>query len=393
MTRKGVNGVGYVHSRCGEGPLLRQLTIVASGPLRTFGARQKLSLTLNWSTRTSARESNAMLESKVKHRDPPPIIPKELLGRRFTCTACRAEQNIDWLQKQPFPKESIASNAGDGNWVPVSFSNTCLACSHRNDIAVERGKFRGELLISADEAFRQVGGIWMFLLAGCGISPDRRAAIEAKIGALEKELTKDSGGRLTAFHAKGIMDSKSWPEPPIAKRLKYIRRMSKIAQTNRVSKFVTAGALRTKDAAEMRYLRDQVFSGYTMRALQRSTDAGIRPIFAFDEIQLGRRNGWAEECMIGIRRYPLFVWYSRGAHVADIEHVTPGSTTESKLADCLAFVTAREFERRMLNKDVDVDTRWYGNSQFSGYNGVGDLIASDGRGFPWRHVFGLKSAR
>ena len=176
-------------------------------------------------------------------------------------------------------------------------------------------------------------------------------------------------------------------------RLKFIRRMSRIAQTKYGTKFVTVGALRADEAAQTRYLRDQVFSAYTMRTLQRCRDSGITPIFAFDETQRGKKNGWAEECMIGFRRCPLFVWLSRGAHIADIEHVTPGSTAESKLADCLAFVAAREFERHMSKLEVDVDTRWYGSAHFSSFNGKGDLIPSDGIGFPWRQVFGFKSAR
>lgn len=334
-----------------------------------------------------------MSESKVKHRDPPLLVPKELIGRNFKCAACGTEQPIDWLQKQPFPKESIASDTAPGHWVPVSFSNTCRMCSRRNDVVVEAKEFKGGLQISADEASRQVDGISMFLLAGCGISPDKRASIEGKIGALEDELAKASGKRLTAFHAKDIMDSRSWPETSLVTRLKFIRQMCEIAQTNRVTKFVTAGALLTKDAAEQRYLRDQVFSAFVMRALQRSTDNGIVPNFAFDQTQAGKKNGWAEECMIGIRRYPLFVWFSRGAHIADIEHVPPGSTAESKLADCLAFVTAREFYRRVSGKSIDVDTRWYGRSLFSGYNGKGDLLYNEGRGFPWKRIFGLENAR
>lgn len=335
----------------------------------------------------------AMPESRAKHRDPPPIVPKELLGREFTCAACGAEQSIDWLQKQPFPKESVASTVAEGHWVPVSFSNTCEACGHRNDVVAETKEFRGGLLISADEAGREIGEISMFLLAGCGISPDKREAIETKIRMLEERLSEESGGRITAFHAKDIMDRKLWPDASFSKRLKYVRQMSHIAHTNRVSKFVTAGALWSADAGEKRYLRDQVFSAYCLRALQSTTENGITPVFAFDEVQRGKKNGWAEECMIGIRRYPLFVWYSRGAHIPDIQHISPGSTTESKLADCLAFVTAREFERRVSKHTIDADTHWYGYSQFSGYNGDGDLITSDGVGFPWKQVFGLKSAR
>lgn len=233
----------------------------------------------------------------------------------------------------------------------------------------------------------------MFLLAGCGISPDKRGAIETEILELENDLASNSGGCINAFHGKDIMDRKKWPEATLSTRLKYVRRMTKIADTDRVSKFVTAGAIRGAEAVAKRLLRDEVFSAYVLRALQRCTDSGIRPTFGFDQVQLGKRNGWAEECMVGIRRHPLFVWFSGGAHIADIDHIEPGSTTESKIADCLAFVTAREFERRAVGLSIDVDTRWFGYSQFSGFDGKGDLIFSDGVGFPWRNIFGFKSAR
>lgn len=111
-----------------------------------------------------------MSESKVKHREPPPIIPADLLEHTYTCEKCDTEQKIDWLQKQPFPKESVASDVQRGvHWVPISFLNTC-ACSHRNHIRVKKKELHRELLISADEASRPVDGIHMFLLAGCGIS-------------------------------------------------------------------------------------------------------------------------------------------------------------------------------------------------------------------------------
>ena len=332
-------------------------------------------------------------QSKVKHRDPPLIVPQHLIGCEYTCIRCGVSQPIDWLEKQAFPKESVASRVAEGHWVPVSFSNTCPACQHRNDIVAEKQVFQGAGLISADEAARNVGDVSMFLLAGCGISPGKREEVETKVRKLENDLTNDSGKRLTAFHAKEIMDMRAWPDATLAKRLKYVRRMATIARTNRVSKFGTAGAIQGGDAAAKRFLRDQVFSAYTLRALQRCTDSGIRPTFAFDQVQRGKKNGWAEECMVGIRRFPLFVWFSRGAHVPEIEHVEPGSTVESKLADCLAFVTAREFERRIAKLAVDVDTRWFGHSQFSGFDGKGDLIFSDGVGFPWRRVFGFKSTR
>jgi hypothetical protein len=332
-------------------------------------------------------------ESKAKHRDPPLIVPEQLLGRLFKCERCGTEQPVDWLEKQPFPKESIASTVAPVQYVPISFSNNCVHCQHRNDIVAERKELRGGLLISADEASRGVADVSMFLLAGCGISPDKRAEIEAKISALESDLAHESAGTIRAFHAKEIMDQKCWANVNLSKRLKYIRRMSEIARTNRLSKFVTAGAFKGADAPLKRHLRDQVFFGYVIRALELCVASGIRPVFAFDEVERGKRNGWAEECMIGLRRYPLFVWLSRGAHIEDIQHVPPGSTVESKLADCLAFVTAREFERRVANLNVDVNTRWYGRSQFSGYNACGDLVTSDGVGFPWRQVFGLNSVR
>jgi hypothetical protein len=335
----------------------------------------------------------ALSESKVKHRDPPLIVPRELVGREYACTNCGAWHPIDWLEKKPYPKDSIKSTVAVGHWVPVSFLNTCPACNQRNHLVAETKHFHGQLLISADEAGREIGDISMFLLAGCGISHDKRKSIEADVRLLERELADASGGRITAFHAKEIMDRKMWPEASLSIRIKYVRRMAKIAKTNRVSKFVTAGAVRGSDALGKRYLRDEVFTAYTMRTLQRCTDLGIRPTFGFDQVQRGKKNGWAEECMVGIRRYPLFVWFSRGAHIAEIEHVKPGSTTESKLADCLAFVTARELEQRLAKRFVDVDTQWYGYSQFSGYDGKGDLIFSDGIGFPWRQVFGFKSAR
>ena len=189
------------------------------------------------------------------------------------------------------------------------------------------------------------------------------------------------------------MDSKSWPNAKGATRLNFIHRMTWIARAKYVHKFVTVGALQTDKPAEMMYLRDQVFSAYTMRTLDSCVNFGIRPIFAFDEVKRGKKNGWAEECMIGIRRYPLFVWFSRGAHVAEIMHVEPGSTIESKLADCIAYVTAREFYLRKSGKNVDVNTQLYGYSHFSGFNGDGDFISSDGVGFPWRKIYGLNTQR
>lgn len=333
-----------------------------------------------------------MSESKVNHRDPPPIIPQELLGKTFICEQCGEARVIDWQQKQPFPKDSVASKVKKGNWVPVSFLNTC-SCTHANHVKVETKEFSGSLFLSADEASRRVNDIYMFLLAGCGVSPNKQDYIADKIYALEQDLEKESEGRIKEFHAKEIMSSKSWPNATKVKRLKFIRKMSAIARSNRVSKFVTAGAIHRPTSSQMKYLRDQVFSAYTMRSLDLCTNSGIRPIFGFDETQNGKKNGWAEECMIGIRRYPLFVWHCRGAHIEDIKHVKPGSSIESKLADCLAFVTAREFDRRVSGSVMDVDTRWYARSFFSGYDAKGDLIFSDGVGYPWNRVFGLKSKR
>ena len=335
-----------------------------------------------------------MKESKAKHRNPPKVVPTELAGRLFKCEKCGSEQPIDWFAKQPFPSESIASDVSVGFWIPISFFNKC-ACTHLNSIEIERKDTLGRMVISADESFRQLDYIYMFLYAGCGIAGDKRAGIQSKITALEKRLARDSGGLLKSFHAKSIMSSKSWPQATRAKRLEYIREMCKIAKSKYVLRFVTTGSLYTTRATakEMKLLRDRVFSAYTIRTLERCTNGGVAPTFAFDQAQNGSKNGWAEECMIGIRRSPLFIWFTRGAHVPAIEHVAPGSTIESKLADCIAFVTAREFDCRISGKNIDVDTQWYGYSQFSGFNSQTDLIYNDGVGFPWRHVFGMKNKR
>ncbi|WP_458388390.1 hypothetical protein [Sphingomonas sp. F9_3S_D5_B_2] len=329
----------------------------------------------------------------MKHRDPPPIVPEELLGREYACSGCGLNQPVNWMEKQPYPKESVAGTKAVGHWVPVSFSNTCSRCRLRNDIRADTTPRRGSLTISADEAVREVAGVSLFLLAGLGIAGDKRAVIECKVAQLEHDLARESGGTVKAFHAKDIMDRKVWPDRSLSAGLKYVRRMAKIARTNRVSKFITVGAMGTADAAQKRYLRDQVFSAYTLRTLELCTNAGVQPRFAFDQVQRGKKNGWAEECMVGIRRFPLFVWFSRGCHVPDIDHIEPGSTLESKIADCLAYITAREFERQASGLAVDVNTEWFGDTHFSGFNDGGDLIYADGVGFPWRKVFGSKGAR
>ena len=185
-----------------------------------------------------------------------------------------------------------------------------------------------------------------------------------------------------------------WPDASFARRAKFIKKMAFAARSITVTKFVTAGAVYNNKTSKMhKNIRDQVFSAYVMRVLHLTRIHGIIPRFAFDQVQRGKRSGWADECMTGIRRSPFFIWASKGAHIEPIQYVEPGATLESKIADCLAFVTAREFARRFSARDVDVNSKWFGHTHYSGFNGRGDLIPRDGVGFPWKAVFGLNEGR
>lgn len=328
-------------------------------------------------------------ESRAAYRDPPAIVPTELLNSTFTCKQCGISCPINWFEKQAFPKESIPSNDGTGHWVPVSFLSTCGHCDDANDIPVETTRAKAKILISADEAARELQDKFYFTIAGCSVSPDIRQRTERRIKKLEKEISAESNGAITRFHAKDVMDQNAWADASLTQRLKYIKKMCKIARSLKISKFIFAGCLRNADKKQKRYLRDQVLAAYFMRVLDLATANGYRPAFAFDQVQAGKKNGWIDECITGIRRTPLFVKLARGIHIGEPDHIEPLSTLESQISDCLAYMTAREFACKIEGKSGFVPTAFFGESFFAGFNGNGDLIYRDGKGFPLAKVFGL----
>ena len=325
------------------------------------------------------------------------IVPEYLQSRQYTCQACSAQQPVDWFQKQFFPKDSVASTAEvEGFWVPISFTNNCRLCGVPNFIVAEDAPVTGRLTICGDEAAREIDDLYFFLIAGCGISPDIRDRTEREIADIEGELRTRSKGRHQSFHATDLMNARLWPEVTFERRLSFLKRMCRLARSVKVTKFITAGAVRVNGQSAskaQRFVRDQVFSAYTMRVLQTVREAGFVPLFQFDQVQAGKVSGWANECMAGLRRYPLFVWFSRRAHIPGLEYIAPGSTAESKIADCLAFVTAREFLHNLNGARAYVPTSEYGRSFFSGFDGAGNLLFSDGTGYPWQRIFGIGGGR
>ncbi len=329
------------------------------------------------------------VKSKKKHREPPFVIPEYLQARSFDCDFCGTKNLVNWYRKQDYPKESIAAQNQSGHWVPVSFLNDCSHCHAVKQINVETKDLKAGIVVGGDEAEREFNDKYYYLISGCIISPEVRLRIENKVFDLEAKLRKESGGSIDIFHAKEIMDSRVWPGGTLAQRQKYLRKMCKIISTNRITKFNAAGCLVSASGNQRKYLRDQVFSAFYIFTLEKFTWRGWSPLYKFDQVQRGKRNGWAEECVVGLRHYPIFVELARGLHIPEPEFVEPLSSLESKISDCLAYVTAREFHCKIRGREDYVPSNQYGSAWHSGYNGRGDLIYRHAKGFPLKEVFGF----
>ncbi len=331
-----------------------------------------------------------------KHRTPPFIVPSDLVKMRFVCGNCHEEGLINWVERQGAPKESVKSTVQDGHWVPISFRNTCPHCEAPNEISAPAFERRAALTLVGDESYRELtykgDNLFYMCIALVGVDPGIRNEIEYGVLELEEYMRERSNGKTKAFHAKDILTTKNWPTGvSFEDRVSFIKKMCQLCSNKKVTKIVSAGCVVTSDKQrDMRHVRDEVYSSLIMYSLDRTRKAGLVPVYKFDRIQKGRESGWAKECVTGIRLYPLFVWLSARAHIPAVEFIEPLSCLESKMADCLAYVTANEFARRVSGRHPAVTSAEFGRAMFIGYNGRGDLIHEDSTGYPLERVFAIK---
>lgn len=328
---------------------------------------------------------------------PPMLIDPDLVSKSYHCEHCGAWNAVNWFKQQGAPKESVKSDI-KGFWVPISFTNICAVCEGENCIAAPESPDARGLYLFADESDRhfELNGkkYYYFCLAGVGISPTHIRSIQASVDKIEQTLSEASNGRVTALHAKDVMDAKNWsPSFTPQFRANFLLRACKLVETKFVTKFVVCGCVEWTKSDEQHYLRDQVFSAYYLYSLSRIRKSGFVPLYHFDQVRSGKKNGWAEECVRGIRCYPQFVWYSQRAHIPEEVFIKPGSCVQSKLADVLAFVTAREFARCRSGQKTEIPTKAFGSTFFAGFNGKSDLIFRTQKGFPLVHVFGFEPIR
>ncbi|RVH71116.1 hypothetical protein CN203_30740 [Sinorhizobium meliloti] len=330
---------------------------------------------------------------KRPFRRPPPLVSGSLDNIRFDCILCRQSSRVNWYWPQWFPKESIPSNHR-GYWVPIDFQNQCEHCQFPVRITAPLRDVKYRLNFHGDEAERHFRKneerYYYYCYALAAISPNKRSKILEEITLLEQRATQMSKGRVSTLHAKDIMTDKLWPHDlPKSLRVKLIRDACKVIAVKEVSKFVFAGAARWSLVADQRRVRDELFSASFLYVLGFCTAQGIMPHFTFDLVKNNQKNGWAEECIRGIRYQPSFVWYSGRNHVPEPEFAKGASTLEGKVADILAYVTAREFDKTQSGDFVDVDSSLFGKAHFAGFDGNGDLQYGSGKGFPLRRVFGI----
>lgn len=316
-----------------------------------------------------------MMERKA-HRDPPLLIPRELLDRRFACSNCGTSNAVNWYQKQDTSLDAVeGTTAAGGYWVRASFQNNCANCDAPNQVAVNRWNAKSRLVISADEAFREEGDLRIFVFAGCGVQRDFAPLLEERCMAIERDIAHISNGSLTRFHATEIMAV----DALLFKKVNIIGRMATAISVNRVSKFGVAFC--SKDKASEKSMRDAAASFYMLLIMWIAGQQGIVPKFEFDQTQSGKKNGWLEECFTGLKRYPIFYELAGGNIVPDPVDVKPLSTVHSKASDCIAYITAREIAKAYLGKNSEVPSKRVGMLH-SAFFADGDVTYGCQLGFP-----------
>lgn len=309
------------------------------------------------------------------HRDPPFLLPRELLDRRFACD-CGAQSPVSWYQKQASSLHAVqGTTSAGGYWIRSSFENGCAACGKVQQVPVTRWTAKSRLTVTADEAFRELNNLRVFVVAGCAVQRDFLPILAKRCAVIEKKIVKVSDGAVNRFHAKEVMSI----DVPLAKRAKIISDMASAISANRVNKFVVAFYSVTKTPEKV--MRDAATSFFMLFVLWLAGRDKTVPSFEFDRTQAGKSNGWIAECFTRIKRFPIFSELAGGNFVADPIDVDPLTTIRSKSSDCIAYTVAREILKAAGGVRSEVSTKNLGMIQ-SAFFGEADVTYGCQTGFP-----------
>jgi hypothetical protein len=335
---------------------------------------------------------------KRPFRSPPQWIPVELSGKRVLCAKCLTSTPIPWVEKQKFPAQPVAPNAGGGHWVPASISVACARCTEISLVPVPRLRTEGRWSLYGDEAARQLKNPdrHFFCITLVGLHREKREVVETEITTLKSNIRPDRDPSTWALHFTEIWGDRKekFSFGSTHDKIVFANDFSNLIHkarpelfTMNVSSVIEVPTIKNERARRIRKLHQDVFTLSLLSSLQQFRKRKLALSWIFDSIRdtTGgeRTEGWAEEVFLGLQYTPLFTWLSAGATILAPQFAKPGSHFLAEIADFISYGVAREFQKKVENTEPEFSTSGFGMGFYQSIRPDGSVDFEWSNGLPF----------
>lgn len=346
-------------------------------------------------------------------RPAPGLVPQELLSKVFECTSCKANVKVPWLEKMEFPQQPFQPVGKDGHWVPVSIPLECHVCKTKMDARIPIIEKESRWSLYGDEAGRYIANplikystepLNFFCITLVGLHQTKQVRVKRKIQSLKRKICPDRDPESWSHHFTKIWSSKSGSGDFLLKnkeeKISHAKKFAKIIAQSRheMVTFNISGCLRMPNdkrdrASHLKYQKEEIFAQSILMTLMLMRDQNKSVEWVFDNVKdttNGQRTeGWAEECFLGLQYTRLFTWLSSGSTTVKPVFTKPGSHYLLEVADFVSYVVAREFERNICGKPVEIPSSLLGNGIYQGAIANGDVKYRWSVGLPLKEFYGI----
>lgn len=341
---------------------------------------------------------------KRPFRKNPGVVPVDLDTVKATCIYCGFKNDINWVEDLLFPKEPIELSDASGHWVPVSFPITCLDCKKDFDFNTPIKEKESTWNLFGDEAARIITRngkqISFFCISLVGLHKDKHDIAKNKIQKLKLVARPDVAPELWPHHFTQIWsdsgEDRVFSFSSVQEKIFYGQKLSKLIKNLKphLSTFNFSNAIilpeNKKDrASALKHQKQDIYKQALLTTLSifRENNKGIR--WTFDNIKDTtdgtKKEGWADECFLGLQYTRLFTYLCAGIAVHPPKFVQPGSHFLLEIADFISFCMAREFQRVSEGKNSEIPSGLMGKM-------INQMVEVNGNPF-WFNELGSISIR
>lgn len=357
---------------------------------------------------SSDSETIAARPDRRSKRQNPGLVPERLLGLKSICPKCHNRDKIKWVDELSYPGEPILNIPSGKYFVPVSFPVACSACSSEYHVPVPERKSDTTWHLYGDEGHRIIERngqtiSFMCLTLSC-LHRDKYDLAQQRFAQLKRQARPDTNPEDWVHHFTDIWSTSTEKEKYSFKNknqkieygLKYAHRIKKLMPYLQIFVYTSAIVLAENlggRKASLKYQKEELFKRTIVTSLDLFRGNRSTPSWTFDNIQDAsngpKREGWAEECFLGLQYTPLFMYLSSGVAVHAPKFVKPGSHLLLEISDFISFILAREFMLSAQGKAVEIPSGRFGPATFNMVKSDGDIFTTTELGsFAIQRFFG-----